>query len=56
MERLDFRDGLLYTSVLLTINDKSVKINYVIVDTGASHTILLTDYLDELCIYSKKSV
>ncbi len=28
--------------------DKEVTIDHVIVDTGAAHTILLADYLDEL--------
>lgn len=46
MEKLKFKNGLLYTDIKLTHEDKSVVVNDVIVDTGASHTIILPEYLE----------
>ncbi len=48
MQQMDFKDGLLYVSILLRHGDKEVTIDNVIVDTGAAHTIILSDYLAEL--------
>lgn len=48
MQHMDFKDGLLYVSILLRHGDKEVTIDNVIVDTGAAHTIILSDYLAEL--------
>ncbi|MDQ2086340.1 hypothetical protein RBH29_07845 [Herbivorax sp. ANBcel31] len=48
MNELQYRNGLLYTSVILSHGNKSIMIDNVIVDTGAFHTIILTDYLEEL--------
>lgn len=43
MYNLHYKDGLLYASIILQEGDKSVIIDDVIVDTGAYHTIILTD-------------
>lgn len=48
MYNLHYKNGLLYASIILQERDKSVIINDVIVDTGAYHTIILTDYLEDL--------
>lgn len=48
MCNLHYKDGLLYASIILQESDKSVIIDDVIVDTGAYHTIILTDYLEDL--------
>ncbi len=48
MKKLQFKDGLLYTSVKLKHGDKEIAVEDVIIDTGASHTIILTDYLTDL--------
>lgn len=48
MNKLEYRNGLLYTSIELEQGDRKTIINNVIVDTGASDTIILTDYLEEL--------
>lgn len=48
MYELCYKNGLLYTSVVLYSAEKSVSIDDVIVDTGAFHTIILTDYLENL--------
>lgn len=48
MYNLHYRNGLLYASVILHQGDKSINIDDVIVDTGAFHTIILTNYLEDL--------
>ncbi len=48
MQELDYKDGLLYVSIRLMHGDKEIAIDNVIVDTGAAHTIMLSDYLEEL--------
>ena len=48
MPQLEFKNGLLYTSIILIFDDKSIKVDDVIIDTGASHSIVLTDYLREI--------
>lgn len=48
MQKLCFKDGLLYVSLLLSQGDKEITVDNVIVDTGASHTIILSDYLLDL--------
>ncbi len=48
MHKLDYKDGLLYVSIQLMHGDNEIAIDNVIVDTGAAHTIILSDYLEEL--------
>lgn len=48
MNKLEYRNGLLYVSILLTHGSKTVRIENAIIDTGAAHTLILTDYLTEL--------
>lgn len=48
MNELEFKKGLLYTSIELKYQEKSVIVKDVIVDTGASHTIIASDILEEL--------
>ncbi|WIV11555.1 hypothetical protein [Proteiniborus sp. MB09-C3] len=48
MYNLHYKNGLLYASIFLQEGDKSIIIDDVIVDTGAYHTIILTDYLEDL--------
>lgn len=48
MYNLHYKNGLLYASIILREGDKSVIIDDVIVDTGAYHTIILADYLEDL--------
>lgn len=43
-----YKNGLLYASVILQQEGKSITIDDVIVDTGAYHSIILTDYLEDL--------
>lgn len=48
MYKLQYKNGLLYASVILQHGNKSITVDDVIVDTGAYHTIILTDYLKDL--------
>jgi predicted aspartyl protease len=48
MLQLELKDGLLYTSVKLTHEGKSIIVKDMIVDTGAFHTIISTDYLEQI--------
>lgn len=48
MQSLKVMDGLLYTSLKLSLQGKSIVINNVILDTGSFHTILSTDYIDQM--------
>lgn len=38
--KLEYKDGLLYTSIKLKYNNKIVEINNIVVDTGASFCII----------------
>lgn len=48
MHKLEYKNGLLYTFIKLSHDNKEILIRDVIVDTGAFHTILMTDYLNDL--------
>lgn len=48
MQRLKIKDGLLYTSLKLSLQGKAIVINDVIIDTGSFHTILSTNYIDQM--------
>lgn len=50
MNKLEYRNGLLYTSIELQQGGRKTIVDNVIVDTGASETIILTDYLEELAV------
>ncbi len=50
MNKLQYKKGLLYTSIELKFKEKSIVIEDVIIDTGASHTIIATEYLEEMDI------
>ncbi len=46
--KLYLKNGLVYTSIKLTHEGNCVTIDDVIIDTGAFHTIITTDFLDEM--------
>lgn len=48
MYKLKEKNGLLYADVDISIRDKTVHIDDVIIDTGSFHTIIMTDYLKTL--------
>jgi len=45
---IHFKNGLLYTSLEVTYNGKSKLINDVIIDTGAAHSIICPDAVEDL--------
>ncbi|WP_394887069.1 retropepsin-like aspartic protease [Clostridium butyricum] len=45
---IQFKNGLLYTSIELMHEGKRITVNDVIIDTGAFHTIISSDFLEEL--------
>lgn len=50
MSKLKYKKGFVYTSIELKHKDKCIIIDDVIIDTGASHTIIATEYLEEMDI------
>ena len=46
--KIQLKNGLLYTSIELTHEGKSIIVIDVIIDTGAFHTIISPDFLEEL--------
>lgn len=50
MTKMSFEDGLLYTSVKIYYRGRVKIIDKMVVDTGASHSIISTDVLEEIGI------
>ncbi|MCR8744272.1 retropepsin-like domain-containing protein [Romboutsia lituseburensis] len=48
MQKIEFKNGLLYTDLELSHEGKTIIVKDVIVDTGASHTIIIPEYLEEM--------
>ena len=48
MNKLQLKDGLLYTSITLRHEGKYIVVDDVIIDTGAFHTIIAPNYLEDL--------
>ncbi|GKU24377.1 hypothetical protein CFOLD11_12030 [Clostridium folliculivorans] len=48
MVKLTYKNGLLYTNLLLCHDGKEVLVEDIIIDTGAFHTILSPVFLEEL--------
>jgi len=46
----EYRDGLLYTSINITFEGCSKTIENIVIDTGASHTLISQDAVDEIGI------
>lgn len=47
MYQLKFKNGLLYADITLVHENKNIYIHDVVIDTGASHTVILPDFLYE---------
>lgn len=45
MYQLKYKNSLLYADITIVHEDKTIFINDVIIDTGASHSIILPDFL-----------
>jgi predicted aspartyl protease len=48
--RLEFRDGLIFTSLSITYKGKTKKIESIVLDTGAAQSIVSPDAVEELGI------
>jgi predicted aspartyl protease len=48
VNKLQLKDGLLYTSINLLHEGKCIIVDDVIIDTGAFHTIITPEYLEKL--------
>ncbi|MCC0697230.1 retropepsin-like aspartic protease [Clostridioides sp. ES-S-0048-02] len=47
MKIFKYKKGLLYTDIEISIENKNILIKDVIIDTGASHTIISSSYLEK---------
>ncbi|MDU0332259.1 MULTISPECIES: retropepsin-like aspartic protease [Paenibacillus] len=48
--KFEYRDGLLFTTILLSYEGRSKTIDNIVIDTGASHTLISQDAVDDLGI------
>lgn len=49
--KIDYLDGLLQTSVTLNYKGRALTIDKLVIDTGASHTLLSADIVADIGIY-----
>jgi Retroviral aspartyl protease. len=52
--KIEFREGLLFTEVIIKFNGQSKLVQNVVIDTGASHTLISQDAVDEIDIRATK--
>ena len=52
--KLEYKDGLLYTSLKINYDGKTVEVNNIVVDTGASFCIIDPSSIEELGITLNK--
>ncbi|ACB84625.1 retropepsin-like aspartic protease [Natranaerobius thermophilus] len=50
--KIEYREGLLFTSVDLVYQGRRKKINNIVIDTGASETIISSDIVEDLDIFA----
>ncbi len=48
--KFEYRDGLLFTTIILIFEGRTKIIDNIVIDTGASHTLISQDVVDELGI------
>jgi predicted aspartyl protease len=53
MINIEFKDGLLFTSIEIFFRRNSVVIDNVVIDTGAAETILSPDVVEEIGIFAE---
>ena len=53
--KLDYRDGLLFTSLTIKYKFKAINIDNIVVDTGASYCIFEPNAIENLGITSSKN-
>jgi predicted aspartyl protease len=47
---IEHRNGLIYTTISISYHGSTKEINNVVIDTGASHTLISQDIVDEIGI------
>ncbi|RED66134.1 retropepsin-like aspartic protease [Cohnella lupini] len=52
--QIEFRDGLLFTEVTIQYQGQSKLIKNVVIDTGASHSLISQDAVDDIDIRATK--
>ena len=52
--KLEYRDGLLFTTLDITYKGKSKTIDKIVIDTGAAESIISPDCIEELGIYAEQ--
>ncbi len=53
MTSIEYRDGLLFTSMGIFFRGKSIVIDNIVVDTGAAETIISPDVVEEIDIFAE---
>jgi predicted aspartyl protease len=48
--QIEFRDGLLFTEITIHFNGRSKVINNIVIDTGASNSLISQDEVDDIGI------
>ncbi|MET3846486.1 MULTISPECIES: retropepsin-like aspartic protease [unclassified Paenibacillus] len=48
--KIEYRDGLLFTEVTVHFNGQKKTINNIVIDTGASHSLISQDEVDDIGI------
>lgn len=51
--KLDYKDGLLFAAIEIAYKGKSKIINNVVIDTGASGSIISPDCVDDIGVYAE---
>lgn len=54
--KINLRDNLLFTSLVLTHNGKQIDIENVIVDTGAAQTLISSDIAEDVALFIKMEI
>ncbi|WP_246637549.1 retropepsin-like aspartic protease [Crassaminicella profunda] len=54
MMKINYRNGLLFTSVEITYKGKSKIIDNIVIDTGAAESIISPDIVDDIEIYPQE--
>ena len=53
--KIEYRDGLLYTTIEIYFRDEFKEINNVVIDTGATMSIISPDIVEDLGIFAESS-
>lgn len=51
---IEYRDGLLYTSIEIEYNEQYKTIDNVVIDTGAAETMISPDIVEDIGIFAEK--